>query len=42
MNFGVKSFLMVGLMAMLFLVLTKVIVNKYPVPQGLKDVVNAS
>ncbi|HEX9253019.1 MAG TPA: hypothetical protein VF870_12300 [Ignavibacteriaceae bacterium] len=42
MKLGMRSFLMVGMMAVLFIVVSKVLVNKYSVvPQGLKDVVNA-
>lgn len=40
MKLGVKNFLMVGVMALLFIVMAKIIVNKYPVT-GLTDVVNA-
>jgi hypothetical protein len=30
MNISVRNFLMIGVMAMLFFIVTKVIVNKYP------------
>jgi hypothetical protein len=37
---GVKSFLMVGVMAVLFIVLAKVVFTKYPV-KGVSELVQA-
>jgi hypothetical protein len=37
---GIKNWLMVGTMAVLFIVVMKVVFNKYPVA-GVTDVVNA-
>jgi hypothetical protein len=39
-NLGIRNWLLVGTMAILFIVVLKVIVNKYPVT-GLSDVINA-
>lgn len=42
MKFGIRSFLMVGLMAVIFIVLSKVIVNKYVDPANpVSKLVNA-
>lgn len=41
MKFGLKSFLMCGFMALVFIVMMKVIFNKYPVA-GVSDLVNAA
>lgn len=40
MKVGVRNFFVVGIMAVLFIVLAKVIVTKYPV-KGLSEVVQA-
>ena len=40
MSLNVKSFLVIGLTAVIFIVVAKVLVNKYPV-KGLTDIVNA-
>ena len=40
LDLGIKNWLMVGVMAVLFIVLAKVILTKYPV-KGLSDIVNA-
>ena len=37
---GMRNFLVIGMIAVLFIVIVKVIVTKYPV-SGLTDVVNA-
>jgi len=36
---GIRNFLVIGVMAMLFILMAKVIFNKYPV-QGLTQMVN--
>jgi hypothetical protein len=40
LKLGIRNWVLVGIMAILFIVVAKVIVNKYPV-RGLSDVVNA-
>lgn len=40
MKLGVKNFLMVGVMAILFIVLAKVVVTKYPI-KGITPVIQA-
>jgi hypothetical protein len=42
MNLSVKNFLMVGIMAMAFFIIAKVIVNKYSVLEPLQAPVNAA
>jgi len=37
---GIRNFIVIGIMAMLFILLMKVVFNKYPV-QGLTQMVNA-
>jgi hypothetical protein len=39
-KFGIRNWVLIGVMAILFIVMAKVVVNKYPV-RGLTDVVNA-
>jgi hypothetical protein len=39
-KFGLKNWVMVGVMAVLFIVVAKVVLTKYPV-RGLTDVVTA-
>jgi hypothetical protein len=41
MNLSIKNFLMVGVMAMAFIILAKVIVNKYGVLEPIQAPVNA-
>jgi len=41
MNLSVKNFLMVGMVAVLFIILLKVIVNKYPMFKTLEPIANA-
>jgi hypothetical protein len=40
LKLGIRNWVLVGIMAILFIVVAKVIVNKYPLA-GLTDVVNA-
>lgn len=40
LNLGIRNWLLVGVMAVLFIVLAKVILTKYPI-KGLSDIVNA-
>lgn len=40
LKLGLKNFIMIGVMAILFIVVAKVIVNKYPVA-GVTQVINA-
>lgn len=42
MNLSIKNFIMVGVMAMAFFLLAKVIVNKYTVLEPLQAPVNAA
>lgn len=39
-NLGIRNWLLVGVMAVLFIVVAKVIFTKYPV-SGISDVINA-
>jgi hypothetical protein len=41
MNLSVKNFLMVGIMAIAFIILAKVLVNKYNVPDPVSSTINA-
>jgi hypothetical protein len=40
MSLSVKNFLMVGIMAVLFIILAKVLVNKYPALEPLSKPLN--
>jgi hypothetical protein len=40
MKLGIRNWLLVGTMAVLFIVVMKVLVNKYPI-KGVSDVINA-
>jgi hypothetical protein len=40
LNLGIRNWLLVGVMAVLFIVVAKVIFTKYPVT-GISDVINA-